>query len=438
MSEDAVWESRLVAEAERLGVRALAPAELDAAARDLLRLQRGLTGSRGLVGEAYMDERKILASYLLFYWPVSRAQARFMLDMATMDGGSSISGKGLLRILDLGAGPAPCSIAAAEWLCRNRKGPEARGSAAMGPAALGPEAKGPEAMGPGAPRISITALDRSPLSLESGRRLAESAGFAFESVSDWNAERDELPSGPFDLVVMGHLLNELFSNDVDRIRKRKEFLSQALALLSPGGLLLVIEPALQTTSRETIALRDLLAAEGIPILAPCLRSGSCPALPLEVQSCHSEASWRPPRVVRELARRTGLDKDLLKMTAFVFSRGPETRRLEATGLEATGPEAGPEGLWRVVSDPMLNKAGRIRLLLCGRDGRIPLSTKPGEGFPAEKDFLSLRRSDRVAISEPAVREGGFGLGPGTRLSVSRVKAAGSRRPGPVDHLSRRG
>jgi len=133
-----------------------------------------------------------------------------------------------------------------------------------------------------------------------------------------------------------------------------------------------------------------------------------------------------------------LDKDLLKMTAFVFSRGPETRRLEATGLEATGPEAGPEGLWRVVSDPMLNKAGRIRLLLCGRDGRIPLSTKPGEGFPAEKDFLSLRRSDRVAISEPAVREGGFGLGPGTRLSVSRVKAAGSRRPGPVDHLSRRG
>jgi len=236
-------------------------------------------GTLGL-GEAYMDERKILASYLLFYWPVSRAQARFMLDMATMDGSPSFSGKGLLRILDLGAGPAPCSIAAAEWPCRDAEGPEGKG----------PEAKGSSAKVPEVPRISISALDRSPLSLESGRRLAESAGFAFESVSDWNAERDELPSGPFDLVVMGHLLNELFSNDVDRIRKRKEFLSQALALLSPGGLLLVIEPALQPTSRETIALRDLLAAEGIPVLAPCLRSGSCPALPLEGQSCHSEAS----------------------------------------------------------------------------------------------------------------------------------------------------
>ena len=39
-------------------------------------LSMGLTRDRALAGARYMDDPKLLGAYLLFYWPVSYAQAR--------------------------------------------------------------------------------------------------------------------------------------------------------------------------------------------------------------------------------------------------------------------------------------------------------------------------------------------------------------------------
>ena len=378
------WEPRLAAEAGRLGGDR-GGIDPDRAARDLLALQRGLTGERGLIGRPYMDERRRLASYLLFYWPVSYAQTRAMLRMAGLAaGGSSVP-----RILDLGSGPAPCGIAAADHF--------------------------------GITGASIVACDRSPTALESAERLAVSAGYRFQRFSGWDAERSPVPEGPFELVVMGHLLNELWAVADDRADRRLELLETALSRLSPSGALLFLEPALLKTGREAIGLRDRLAASGRSILAPCLRDGPCPALEAEGQTCHSDFAWETPPMVRELSRRTGLGKDLVKTTAFVVAGGdgPDRRLRRAEEAAVTAADAGTSAAYRVVSDPMVNKAGRVRYLVCGGGGRFPLSAKRGEGFTAEKTFFSLARSDRIELSFAVRRETGLAVGPDTVIRRSR-------------------
>lgn len=362
--------------------------DLDAAARDLLVLQRGLTGSRAAVGSAYMDEARRLASYLLFYWHVSYAQVRGMLRMAFPAGAGAFAGGrgGPIRVLDLGSGPAPCALAAADWL----------------------RSAAPEAC------VSVLACDRSALALESARRLAEGRGIAFSGTAGWDAASPDAVAavaeeGAFDVATVGHVVNELWAGRADRHGLRLAFLEAVLSRLKPGGLLVVLEPALLSTSRDMIALRDALAARGTAVLAPCLRQGPCPAVAKEGRTCHSDFAGERPRIVGELSARTGLDKDLVKAAGFVFSRGPAPA--------GSSPARGGAAAYRVVSERMLNKAGRSRLLLCGEAGLATLSAKKGEGFPSEPAFFRLARSDLVALAGAVERESGWALGPATTLET---------------------
>jgi hypothetical protein len=197
-------------------------------------------------------------------------------------------------------------------------------------------------------------------------------------------------------------------------------LESAFSRLAPHGALLVLEPALMGTGRELLELRDRLVASGKSILAPCVRGGPCPALQTPGHTCHSDFSWPLPAVVRELGARAGLDKELVKTTAFVMANRNDHA---GAGIEENK-------IWRVVSDPMLNKAGRTRYLLCGEQGRIPFSAKQGAGFPAEKVFFSLRRSDLIYLEGAEERESGLGLSASTV-----IQNTGS---GGVDGSPRRG
>lgn len=377
------YEAALRKEAARLRGSPGGGIDLDSAAKDLLALQRGLTGDRRLIGARYMDERVRLASYLLFYWPVSYAQARAMLRM-----GGITPRSGSVRVLDLGSGPSPCGLAAADHLA---------GIASDAPLDA-------------AARASLVACDPSALALETAGRLATAAGCDFAAVPGWDAAADAaLPDDTFDLIVLGHVVNELWSGEPDRIARRARLLERCFERLASDGALLILEPALLSTGRDALELRDALVSAGRRVLAPCVRSGPCPALQSEGQTCHSDFAWDPPRTVRELSARTGLDKGLVKTTGFVFAAGP-------TAGEGSLRDASPD-LFRVVSDPMVNKAGRVRYLICGERGRFPLSAKRGEGFPAERTFFSLKRSDLVRVAAPAVRETGEALGPDTTIDT---------------------
>ena len=104
---------------------------LQRAAQNVVELQRGLTGSRALAGNGYMQKGASLQAYLLYYWPVSYAQTKAALQkapsfferVAEISGSAGTSGNAgtaskakrrAVRVLDLGSGPAPASCSLAD------------------------------------------------------------------------------------------------------------------------------------------------------------------------------------------------------------------------------------------------------------------------------------------------------------------------------------
>uniref|UniRef100_A0A7C3EEN8 Small ribosomal subunit Rsm22 n=1 Tax=Gracilinema caldarium TaxID=215591 RepID=A0A7C3EEN8_9SPIR len=441
MPELAPWERRLIQEWRTLqgrnkrkarGSSALPPdrltlAELDRAGADLLALQRGLTGDRHLIGSAYMDESRRLGAYLLFYWFTSYTQTWGMLDIAL----GALKAQGLkpldareitpafqagdagsmreappreiptFRILDLGSGPAPCGLAVADWFNRAFQSRTSKQHNLGSPT-----------------EFEITACDQSSLALEVAEKLARSAAYRLTRVGPWQAGTDPIPKGSYHCIVMGHLLNELWQDEPDRLEKRAAFIGALGDRLEAGGIMIILEPALLGTGRDLLKTRDRLLQSplGSPwyVLAPCFTQGLCPAVAQTNQTCHSDFVWHLPRTVRELERRTGLDKDLVKTTALVLARSKDLHH--AVLSDTPGIPRPASNVYRVVSEPMLNKAGRTRVILCGKDGRIPLSARLGEAFPAEAMFKKLRRSDAIFLHQPEQRETGLALGPETRIN----------------------
>jgi hypothetical protein len=164
-----------------------------------------------------------------------------------------------------------------------------------------------------------------------------------------------------------------------------------------------------------MALRDHLAGLGWRISGPCTRQEPCPALAAgENQSCHDEAAWAMPTSVQRLAEGAGLDREKIKMFWLVLQ--PPVQDQDGDRADA-GTDPGKE-LYRVVSEPMLNKAGRVRYLLCGKRGRFPFSAKRDDPAAAAGGFFGLGRYDLIRVEAPESREGGgWGFGPETRIQL---------------------
>ncbi len=373
------------------------PSELDWTAASLIALQRGLTDTRVRVGTAYMDEADALSAYLLFYWQTSHAQMQGLFHMAKAaieEGKWPWADAKRIRILDLGSGPGPAGIALAEALAIED--------------------------------CQLSFCDRSPLAVSCARTLAQARGWTPDSRAPWMAGSDPLPEGPFDFVILSHVLNELGGTDEDRHNHRMKLLEAALEVLAPGGALLLLEPALLSTSRDLLLQRDRLVARGMRPLAPCFHDGPCPAYAESNQSCHSEFSPPQSPLIAALSQKTGLDRSAVKSCCFFFMRETEApKRMHA---------------WRVVSEQRRNKAGRSRVSLCGPaaaggtspdfpedlasrvDGepggaRFNLSTAGDLKANGPKGLRPIARSDQLLVEHPEIRETGWGVGPETRLTL---------------------
>jgi SAM-dependent methyltransferase len=343
----------------REGPDSLTPGELKEVGASVRTLSLGLTRERKLAGARYLDEPKLLGAYLLFYWPVSYAQARQALGELT----------GRPRtVLDLGSGPGPLVFAALD-----------SGAA------------------------EATAADRSARALEWARALAIEAGQSLATRA-WEP-RTGLPEGTFDLVTMGHVLNELHAEDATADEKRAALCEAALARVRPGGSLLILEPALRDTSRALLRVRDLLVARGYAVRAPCLWRGACPALVKDSDWCHAERDWRMPSQVEQLARVAGLHKEALKMSYLA---------LAPRGEAWTAP---PDGrLFRIVSEPLEGK-GRQRYIGCGPEGRVGLALQQKHRTDGNAAFFTLHRGDVIRITQTEPRGDGLALTDATEVAV---------------------
>src|ERR1700716_841066 len=176
------WVPRLIAVWRKASQSAghpeerLTAAELPQVAAGVRRLSRGLTRDRSFAGAKYMDDPLLVGAYLLFYWLISYGQARAVLgELRTRP----------KRVLDLGSGPGPFAFAALD-----------HGAS------------------------EVTAADRSKKALALARELAIEAGEGlFTREWDLKPHHGSVLSGrlgsdeKFDVIGLGHLLNELFGSD---------------------------------------------------------------------------------------------------------------------------------------------------------------------------------------------------------------------------------
>jgi SAM-dependent methyltransferase len=362
------WMPRLVAVWRRHrklppGPPTLAGRELKEIGQGVRALSAGLTRDRALVGARYLDDPRLLGAYLLFYWPVSYAQARAVLGELPRRPRS---------VLDLGSGPGPVAFAALD-----------------------------------AGASEVTAADRSAPALTLARALAAEAEEPLATRA-WSGGA-ALPDGAFDTITLGHVLNEL-GRGPSALAERAALLERAAAQLRPGGSLVVLEPALRDTSRELLSVRDLLVARGYAVRAPCLWRGACPALVKATDWCHAERTWSPPPMLDALAREAGLHKEALKMSYLVLAPRGEA-----------WPEPPPGRLFRIVSEPLEGK-GRQRYMGCGPEGRVGLALQEKHRTAANEAFFGLRRGDVVAVDGTEPRGDGLALVEGS--SVRKVAAAG--------------
>ena len=198
---------------------------------------------------------------------------------------------------------------------------------------------------------------------------------------------------------------ELWKGQKKRGENIAALLESLAGLLDDGGLMLLMEPALLATSRALIEARDSLIASGLKVAAPCLQSaGPCPALENPNATCHAQFDWEMPQIVADLAALAGLNRADVKMTYFVFEKavaGSFGQEGDFGNGENSMQDQKVAAL--VVSEPMLNKAGRVRYVLCDGKARFTLSAINGDPDAAAQGFFDLKRYDKIKIAGAQVR-----------------------------------
>lgn len=375
----------------RQDARTLSETETERVARVLLTLQRGLTGNRTLAGTGYMDEDAALGAYLLYYYTVTHTQITFALRSFLPL--TDLAKRNSLRILDVGSGPAPASMAALDVLSE---------------------------MSDDLAHIELTCVDSSAKALTLAKKLfAADYPNVCVHTKCLSLERAAMREQTrYDLIIASHVINELWKEKSDRQERRLKFLTDFAEHLNEGGILLICEPALLETSRDTIRLALSLSEKNFTVLAPCPNSFvqkiRCPIFSATASanaSCHAEAFTAFDPLVLKIAAKAGLTRQSVKMTFFALQK------------ECTAHTKVNEGAahYRVVSDAMLNKAGRIRYLLCDGKRRIPISAKSDDSTARKIGFFNLKRYDAVTVTNPEMRgdaqNPSFGIDEKTRLTV---------------------
>jgi predicted nicotinamide N-methyase len=342
----------------------LTPHEIREVGAGVKQLSHGLTRERELAGAHYMDNPRLLGAYLLFYWPVSYMQSR-----------GALSELGRPRsVLDLGSGPGPLAFAAMD-----------------------------------AGATSVIAADRSKPALELAKQLAIEAQESL-GTREWSPEKP-IPEGKFDLITMGHVVNELYNGD---LALRAQLLEKILARIDKHGTLLVMEPALRDTTRALLKVRDVLVAQGYAVRAPCLFRGNCPALVKETDWCHADRPWKMPPLVEAIAGAAGLHKESLKMAYAAFApKGDAWSTL-------------PEGRYfRIVSEALEGK-GRQRFMGCGPEGRVGLAMQTKHETEKNRLFFKAVRGDVIKVDVTEPRGDGLTLTDATTVEI----VANAGRPFP--------
>jgi ribosomal protein RSM22 (predicted rRNA methylase) len=307
-------------------------------------LSQLFTRDRQDLRTSYLDQDQLRASYLAYYLPVNLAKVQALLEEMPLPEAAGQGRDGRFRVLDLGGGIGTTGLAVLDWLNSTEALRDVEGEVVT--------------VERSAPALDLCerlwhaykAIEPGP-----GLRLVPVKG----DLGGWGAGRfpASLAEGTYDLIVLGNVVNELFPDARDPIRRRVQLLRDLLGLLDRQGTMMIVEPALRDTSRHLLQLRDQLVADGAcHVYSPCLHEHPCPALVKEDDWCHEERPWEPPPVVAAIDRRVGFIKDALKFSYLLLRKDGQT-------IVPRSPN-----VYRVVSELRIMK-GEKRAWLCNETGR---------------------------------------------------------------------
>jgi hypothetical protein len=318
--------------------------------------------SKGLAN--YFNHPKFRSSYLLYFLPLQAAkfltiyQLHFQAIEAALDHAEKT---GVLRIVDLGAGPGTASISLLLLLLNQKMVP-----------------------GKSLPRIELEWFDTQESIMADGKALVEQLASSFPKLRGkvtvkthctpwWKApsillkeagsagsagSKEKLDKGApnsshqASLILMGHVLNESTAPQ----RDVNDFWEKLVSITGGGGILLV-EPAARRPSQGLSKLRDhffesgLLESSPTRIWGPCLHAGACP-LSDGRDWCHfSVPANIPGSWFRGFSEGLGSERQWVKFS-YVW----------IASAEYPSPQMDPRTR-RVISDP-LNQGTAATYLLC--------------------------------------------------------------------------
>lgn len=348
--------------------------ELKALARDVIRLSNLFTREREKLPPGYLTDEGLRRAYIHYFLPANINKIHTPLQELSLHSENLLL-KERLKILDLGCGPGTAILGMLEYFSSRREAHR--------------------------PLLDFTAVDVVQENLSETitqfthltRRIPMKASLI---TSKGTVERFLTrcrDKNSYDIIVMLNLLSELFPGDPQGISKRIQLLKRIMdKLLTREGSLILIEPALRETSRGLLMIRDGLLHEGLHLYAPCLTEGPCPALTHPKDWCHADVPWKPPELVKDIDRLTGLRKDSLKFSYMIFQK-------ERASLTDQYGDS-----YRVVSEPLVSK-GKMEFYVCGREGRRLVTRLNKDHSGANKTFEELKRWDIVQFTGIADKSG---------------------------------
>lgn len=362
----------------------MSPAVLKALAADILRLSKLLTRDRSELPAAYLNDAALRKAYQTYFLPPNRAKIRLALTELSLHP-QGVLRKDRLRILDLGSGPGTAVLGMIDHFSQQDH----------------------------QPFLEFIAQDQVAGNLKEAERLFSDLqqGYAAATLTTIHSTIDKVEAGlngQYDIITLSNLLNELYTQDAAKLSRRTEFLAHLLrTFLAPDGSCILVEPALQGTSRDLLLVRDALGEQGFTVYAPCPRQGPCPALLNPKDWCHEDIPWEAPPLIRALDKLTGLRKDALKFSYLVL------RRDGLSLSEVYGAEA-----CRVVSEPLVSK-GKAEYYVCGGAGRKLVTRLDKDRSPQNQAYSGLRRGD-IVVFEGLQDEGKrFKVEKGTGVIIRR-------------------
>ncbi|MBS4168249.1 methyltransferase domain-containing protein [Parachlamydia sp. AcF125] len=290
----------------------------------------------------YFEEPKLLGAYLLYQWVVHYQQALSLMGEFPTS---------LRRVLDLCSGPGPFAFAALK-----------HGAS------------------------EVFALDQNQTALQLAGEIAGRYGFPIQ-IRKWECPSSLPVSGEFDCIILGHCLEELFPISIKgSLEKQHQFLDSLLNLLTPQGYLLIAASSFGESNNRILQIRDSMVKKRVPIQAPCVWQGECPALQTSNSPCYAQREFEKPYLIKELQRAAQINLSSLKMS-YLILRSPQ----------AAWPNLGTEhALYRIISPPVDSFQGK-KYYLCGTGGKKSLSSRLTEHPAESRAFDFLRRGDLISV-----------------------------------------